>query len=208
MPCHPVDRPGRRVCRLLLAALLAALLVSLLLPAARASADAYAEVLQAYGASPSQTIPPCEFSPSVLAQAKSSVPNDTQQYDQDLIAAIEQAQQAQASGACSAKKHRATSATVPVGTPAPPSAPPLGRSTPLDVGSATAPTDSGLPAPIAILAILAGLAVLAAAALGLARLRGWDPGWLARYRHSWREAGYRVSGAWAEFGDWLRGIPH
>jgi hypothetical protein len=204
MPCHPVDRLVRGVCRLLLAALL----VSLVLPVARARASAFAEVEQAYGASPSQTIPPCEFSSTVLAQAKSSVPNDAQQYDQNLIAAIEQAQQAQASGTCSAKKHRATSAAVPVGTPAPPSLPALGRSTPLDVGSATAPTDSGLPAPIAVLAVLAGLALLAGAALGLARLRGWDPGRLARYRHSWREAGYRVSGVWSQFGDWLRGLPH
>jgi hypothetical protein len=204
MLCHPVDRLGRRVCRLLLAALL----VSLVLPAARASASAFAEVEQAYGASPSQTIPPCQFSSTVLAQAKSSVPNDAQQYDQNLIAAIEQAQQAQASGTCNAKKHRATGATVPVGTPAPPAVPPLGRSTPLDVGSATAPTDSGLPATMAILGILAGVALLAGAALGLARLRGWDPGWLAGYRHSWREAGYRVSGVWSQFGDWLRGLPH
>jgi hypothetical protein len=204
MLCHPVDRLGRRVCR----PLLAALLVGLLLPVARASASPFTEVEQAYAGSPSQTIPPCQFSSTVLAQAKSSVPNDTQQYSQILIAAIEQAQQAQASGACSAKKHRATSATVPVGTPAPPSVPPLARSTPLDVGSATAPTDSGLPAPIAILAILAGLALLAGAAVGLARLRGWDPGWVGRYRHSWREAGYRVSGIWSQFGDRRRRTPH
>ena len=204
MPCHPVDRLGRRVCRLLLAAAL----VTLLLPAVRASASAFTDVEQAYATSPSQTIPPCEFSPGVLAQAKSSVPNDTQQYDQNLIAAIEQAQQARASGACRPNKHRGASATVPVGTPAPPSVPRLGRSTPLDVGSATAPTDAGLPAPIAILAVFAGLALIAAGAVGLARLRGWDPGWLARYRHSWREAGYRVSGAWSQLGEWLRGIPH
>src|SRR5258708_26443576 len=99
MPCHPVDRLGRRVCRLLLAALLA----SVLLPVASASASPFTEVEQAYATSPSQTIPPCEFSPSLLARAKSSVPNDAQQYDQSLIAAIEQAQQARASGACSAQ---------------------------------------------------------------------------------------------------------
>jgi hypothetical protein len=86
--------------------------------------------------------------------------------------------------------------------------PPLARSTPLYVGSATAPTDSGLPAPIAILAILAALALLAGVAVGLARLRGWDPGWLVRYRHSWREAGYRVSGVWSQFGDRRRRTPH
>jgi hypothetical protein len=200
MPCHPVDRLGRRLCRLLLAALLA----GVLLPVASASASPFTEVEQAYATSPSQTIPPCEFSPSLLAQARSSVPNDAQQYDQSLIAAIEQAQQARASGACSAQKHGAAGATVPVGTPVPPSVPPLGQNTPLRVGSATAPTDSGLPAPLAILAILAAVAVIGGGALGLARLRGWDPAWLGRSGHAWREAGYRVSGI---LGEWLRRAP-
>lgn len=204
MPCHPVHRLGWRASRLLLAALLA----SLLLPVASAGANAFMAVEQAYAGSPSQTIAPCKFSPGELAQAESSVPNDAQQYDQNLIAAIEQARQQRADGACRPKKRRAANATTPVGTPAPPPAPRLGPGTPLHLGSATAATDSGLPAPIAILAVLAGLLLIGGAALGTARLRGWDPGWLARSGHSWREAGHRASGIWSEFGDWLRGLPH
>ncbi|HWC87236.1 MAG TPA: hypothetical protein VG388_11905 [Solirubrobacteraceae bacterium] len=188
--------------------LLTVLLVSVLVPVARATASAFTVVQEAYATSPSQTIAPCKFSPGVLAQAQSSVPNDAQQYDQNLIAAIEQARQAQANGACTGKKHGAANANVPVGTPAPPPVPPLGQSTPLRVGSATAATDAGLPAPLTILAILAGLALVAGAAFAVARLRGWEPGWVARWGHSWREAGYRVSGAWSEFGRWVRGITH
>jgi hypothetical protein len=182
----------------------AALLTSLLLPVASASASAYTAVLNAYASSPTQTIPPCKFSASVLAQARSSVPNDNQQYDQSLIVAIEQAQQQRAGGACRAKKHRTGEAATPVGTPAPPAAPRLGRSTPLPLGSPTAATDSGLPAPIAILAVVAGVFLIGAVALGAARLGGWDPEWLIRSRHSWSEAGYRVSGIWSKVGDRLR----
>ena len=29
-------------------------------------------------------------------------------------------------------------------------------------------------------------------------------GHLAGWTHSWREAGYRASGAWGDFSDWLR----
>ena len=203
MPYHPAHVIRRRATLLALAVLVASVLV----PVASASANAFTAVEQAYASSPTQTIPPCQFSPGVLAQAQSSVPNDAQQYDQNLIAAIEQARQQRAGGACRPKKH-AAGAIVPVGTPVPPSVPRLGPGTPLHLGSATAPTDSDVPAPIAILAVIMGVFLIAGAALGTARLRGWDPGWLARSRHSWSEAGYRVSGIWSEFGDWLRGVPH
>jgi hypothetical protein len=208
MPCHPVHRLGRRGRQLLLAALLAALSASLTLPVASASANAFLAVQQAYATSPSQTIPPCKFSSSELQQAENSVPNDDQQYDEGLTAAIELASQQRADGACRAKKRQAANATVPIGTPSPSSAPPLGGGAALPVGSATAATDSGLPAPIVILLILGGLLLAGGAALGFARLWGWDPDWLHRSGHSWSEAGYRVSGIWSEFGDWLRGVPH
>lgn len=51
---------------------------------------------------------------------------------------------------------------------------------------------------------LGGLLLLALLLWGWWRLRGWDPAWAARARHSWGEAGYRVSSTWAEFTDWLR----
>jgi UPF0716 family protein affecting phage T7 exclusion len=200
MPGHPDQRLGRRASRTVLVALLAILL----LPVANASANAFTTVEQVYAQT--QTIPPCMFSSGELGQAQSTISNDDQQYEQDLIAAIEQARQERADGACVKRHATATGANVPAGTPVPPSVSPSGLSAPLRIGSATAATDSGLPAPIAILIVLGVLLLLAGVGLCMARLRGWDPAWLARARHSWGEAGYRVSGVWSEFGDWLRGV--
>jgi hypothetical protein len=60
--------------------------------------------------------------------------------------------------------------------------------------------DSNLLLPAILLAAaLAGLALLAASAL--AARRG---GRLAGWGHALREAGYRATGAWGDFGDWLR----
>lgn len=151
-----------------------------------------------------QTIPPCQFSPNVLASAENSVPNDEQQYDQDLVAAIEQARQEQATGACNGTPAARTTTTMPASTPTPPTAAPLGGNTPLPVGSPTAATDSGVPAPILILLVLGGLLGVAGAALATASIRGWDPVWTTRARHSWAEARYRISGLRCEFDDWLR----
>lgn len=199
MPCHPVSLSGRRVRGLLPAALAAGALAALAGPVASAGANAYQAVEHAYAISSTQSIPPCDFSSAELSHAESSVPNDSQQYDQDLIAAIQLALQARADGACKASSHRAANANVPVGTPAPPAVPPLAPSTPIRVGSATAATDAGLPAPLAILAVFAGLALLLAATVAVAHLRGRDSGWLDRSRHSWEEASYRVSGIWSDF---------
>jgi hypothetical protein len=38
----------------------------------------------------------------------------------------------------------------------------------------------------------------------LLRLFAWDPRWLAATRHAVAEAGWRTSGAWEDFTDWLR----
>jgi hypothetical protein len=35
-------------------------------------------------------------------------------------------------------------------------------------------------------------------------MRGWDPSWIGRVRHGWREAGFRTTSTWSEFTDWLR----
>ncbi|HEY5319080.1 MAG TPA: hypothetical protein VIJ20_13915 [Solirubrobacteraceae bacterium] len=163
-----------------------------------------ASVSQAYDHS--QTIAPCEFSSPELQRAEDSVPNDEMQYDQGYVAAIEQARQQQASGACASGRTAAVTGTgtSSAATPAPPALPPLGQSTALDVGSATAATHSGLPAPIVILMVIGGLLALTAIALGAAHLQGWDPAWAARARHSWSEAGYRASGIWSELDDRLR----
>jgi hypothetical protein len=199
MPWHPDQRLSRRSTGLVLAALLAILV----LPVAKANASAFTAVAQVYAQT--QTIPPCRFSSSELSQAESSVPTDAQQYEQDLVAAIEQARQERADGACVKRRGSAVpAARLPAGTPVPPSVPPLGQSASLNAGSATAAAGSGLPGPVAILVILGVLLVVASAVLWTGRLRGWNPAWLVRAGHSWSEAGYRIAGIWSEFGDWLR----
>ena len=62
----------------------------------------------------------------------------------------------------------------------------------------------GAPAILLVLAVLGGLLLLGLLAWGLARFFAWDPAWLARSRHAVAEAGWRTSGAWADFADWLR----
>jgi hypothetical protein len=171
-------------------------------PANASAVNSAASVSQAYALN--QTIPPCEFSPVQLQQAEDSVSDDEMQYGQGYVAAIEDARQEQASGACATKHTSAQTTTNPASTPTPSPVPPLGQDTPLDVGSPTAATNSGVPLPIVILMILGGVLAITAATLGTVRLGGWDPLWTARVRHSWREAGYRVCGMWAGFVDWLR----
>jgi hypothetical protein len=52
---------------------------------------------------------------------------------------------------------------------------------------------------------LVGVALLAALVLFLAtRLLAIEPRWVADGRHSFAEAGWRVSNTWDEFKDWLR----
>ena len=68
----------------------------------------------------------------------------------------------------------------------------------------TAPTGSDLPAPVLLLAILALALFLTGTVVMIARARGWDPAWAARWRHGWSEAGYRMGGTWSEFRDWVR----
>jgi hypothetical protein len=160
-----------------------------------------ATIAQTY--SQTSTIPPCEFSPAELQLAESSASNNELQYDQGFLAAIEEARQQQASGACAHAGSSSTAPSAAAGTPAPAPAAPLARGAALHVGSPTAATSSGLPAPMVILLVFLGVLTVSGLGLGTARLRGWDPPWAARTRHSWSEAGYRLAGIWSEFVDWL-----
>jgi len=91
--------------------------------------------------------------------------------------------------------------TTPAATPPPAAAPQQVTTTP---GVQPPPTKRSTR-PLVVGAIALGALLLLALLLwGWWRLRGWDPEWAARARHSWREAGYRVSSTWAEFTDWLR----
>jgi hypothetical protein len=70
--------------------------------------------------------------------------------------------------------------------------------------SVTAATGSGIPAPIVVLALGAAVLALGAGAAGFGRLRGWDPLWLADWRHASAEAGFRVGSAWTQLVDRVR----
>jgi hypothetical protein len=180
--------------RLRLAALLAGVLVSGLVapPATYARQSAYGQVLHQY--EQSGNIPACMFSSAQLSSALKGVDTYGAQYFADFTGAIQAALAARASGQC-APSSGARSASIP----------PIHRNlhSP-EITSATAPTHSGLPLPIVLMAILAGAFMLVVAGVGVARLRGWDPAWAAAWRHSWGEAGYRAGGVWEEFRDWRR----
>jgi hypothetical protein len=63
---------------------------------------------------------------------------------------------------------------------------------------------SSAPAPVIALAIVLVLMAMAALWWSLTTWRGLEPRWLVGARHAWSEAGYRASGTWAEFTDWVR----
>ena len=63
---------------------------------------------------------------------------------------------------------------------------------------------SDAPAPLLVLAIVGGLLALVALAWGILRWFALEPGWLVSARHATAEAGWRTSGAWADFTDWVR----
>jgi hypothetical protein len=104
--------------------------------------------------------------------------------------------------------------TTPKSTPTPSEgdvAPVQPTATPTPMPTATPPAeaqlvvtrpdgDTNLLVPALLLAAaLAGLGIVGATAI-YARRTGRLPGW----SQAWREAGYRATGAWGDFGDWLR----
>ncbi len=52
--------------------------------------------------------------------------------------------------------------------------------------------------------LLAALLALALLVVAAARLLAWEPRWALASRHAMAEAGWRASGAWSDFADWLR----
>lgn len=167
-----------------------AALIALATAPAAAAASPYSDVLHVYQTQ--GAIPPCRFSSSELAAALRGVDTYGQQYFADFSEAVQAALAARASGACTPgiAPRPSTNAAVLPRTPLP--------------GSITAPTDSGIPAPILALAVLTALLLLGAAIGALAWSFGWDPSWAAAWRHAWGEAGYRLGGGLDEFADWWR----
>ncbi len=213
-----------------LLALVAAALV--LLPAIPARADqAYEKVASAYAQAGGQ-LQPCAFSAADLEAAIRGIPPAFRNTVPALRRAMEDALAAHRRGDCRGVRPEegttggaatpgatttppvtTTPATTPTTEPAP------AATTPTTTAPAAAAPASTTPTPPAaaagthgsdrtalIVALIAGGALLLAALLlwAWARMRGWDPGWVARMRHAWGEAGFRTTSTWAEFTDWLR----
>jgi hypothetical protein len=159
------------------------LTLSLLAIALWAAPAAAASVLSVYESSGS--IPPCEFSTAELARTLHSLDTYDLVYFQDFPNAIDTALAARASGACSGARKGAIAGAA--------------ARAPLPSVSVTSSTSSSVPLPILLLALIFALCALGAACTWL--LRRSDPAWAASARHSMSEAGYRVSGAWAELTD-------
>ena len=159
-------------------------------PAGAAAAGAgtlYGRVLHTYQAHGS--IPPCQFTSPQLAAALASVDTYGQQYYADFIQAIQSALAARASGVCSGTHHlggAGASAHAASGPRLP--------------SSITAPTGSGVPAPLIALAVAAALLASAALLARAARRRPGPTDW----SHGWAETRYRMGGFWAALAGRLR----
>jgi hypothetical protein len=84
-----------------------------------------------------------------------------------------------------------TATPTPVATAPPPTAPQL------------AVTRPGQDPNLLVPALLLATALLGLAAAGGAAIYARRSGRFAGFNHAWREAGYRASGAWGDFSDWL-----
>jgi hypothetical protein len=212
-------------------ALAAAALLALtcLVPAAARADQAYDKVASAY-ATAGGHLDPCQFSEAELKAAARGIPPTIRNIVPDLRAAMVEGIAAHERGDCRGVKPEegttggaAPGATTPTTTVPPVTTPPVTTQTAPAAPLATTPTTtapapaqtSAPPAaastqerdstPLVVALIAAGALVLLALLLwGFARMRGWDPGWTARVRHAWGEAGFRTTSTWSEFTDWLR----
>jgi hypothetical protein len=100
-------------------------------------------------------------------------------------------------GAATQTASTATSALPAATTPAT-------GSTTVIVAHKQKPSAKGLSAGALALAILGALLVLGCIVWALGRWLALEPRWTISLTHSLREAAYRASETWAEFGDWAR----
>ncbi len=199
--------------RPLLAALAA---VVVLLPVAVAAADPFDDVFADY--QKDGEIDACAYTEAELNEAKRDIPNDIDQYAPEFPARLDAAIEQRESGTCaggttapSTTPAPAPGATVP-GTTTPATTPPAQTTPPpattqpgTTTGAATPARDDGDDdAALVALIVAGGLLLLGAAVWALFRLFAWEPRWLLGARHAVGEAGWRASGAWADFTDWLR----
>jgi len=130
-------------------------------PDAVAAASDYQRVLQVYERAGS--IPPCTFSSPELEDALKGVDSYGAQYFADFTQAIQDALSARAAGACSPPPQVSAAAAGKSGP---------GVGIPAHLGPLTAATNSGVPAPLALLGVLAVLGVLAGGTAWALRTRG------------------------------------
>jgi hypothetical protein len=102
-------------------------------------------------------------------------------------------------GAATQTASTTTSTSPTTTTPAPTTS-----STTVIVAHKAKPSAKGLSAGALALAILGALLVLGCIVWALGRWLALEPRWAISLTHSLREACYRASETWAEFGDWAR----
>jgi hypothetical protein len=201
-----------------------------LMPAAARADQAYDKVANAFAVAGGH-LDPCDFTQAELEAAVRGIPPLIRDAVPDLRAAMVEGIAAHEHGDCKDIKPSeegttggaapgSTTTTPPVTTPpvttqtAPVVPAATTPTTPTTVAPAPAQTSTQPAAggtqerdrtPLVIALIAAGALVLLALLLGgWARMRGWDPGWIAHVRHGWGEAGFRTTSTWSEFTDWLR----
>ena len=210
---------------------LAALLALAPAAAAQTEAEQRAAMKVFRDYAPDGEIDPCKHTADELRKAAKTIPPDIEQYAADYPAAIRAAIEARARGECdkaSATPTPTPAATTPpaatpgAGAPAPEAGadgnarvvpePPAPETTPVATTSTVAPADalatrrasSGAPLPVVLLGVLAGLLALMALLAFLLRRAGVGEDRWAGAAHAVREAGWRASGTWADFRDWVR----
>ncbi len=72
------------------------------------------------------------------------------------------------------------------------------------IAARTTAVETDAPAPLLLLAILAGLLAFSGLAFAVVRWFAWEPAWAVRFRHAAGEAGWRASSTFSEFSDFVR----
>jgi hypothetical protein len=97
-----------------------------------------------------------------------------------------------------------TSSTLTTTTSTSSTAPPVSAA---PAGTAATHSDAAgttISTPAIVLAGIAAVLLLISFAWALARALAYEPSWMPAMRHSFAEAGFRLSATFAELGDWLR----
>ena len=98
----------------------------------------------------------------------------------------------------------APTSTVPSTTTPTTIAPAGGSTTVVGVAHKASPSHTRLSTGALALAVLGALLILGCLTWAIGRWLALEPRWTISFMHSLREASYRASATWAEFGDWAR----